>query len=70
MNKSPTASVNENSEDEYALMVTPILPEESGKTAEADVGVKLRPLPSAPMEDDSVHITVELPTLGRICNLP
>lgn len=55
MNKSPTASVNDNSEDEYADMVMPIDPDDNGRTTDADVGVKLRPELSEPIDDDKVR---------------
>ena len=54
MNKSPTASVNDNSEDEYADMVMPIDPDVTGNTTDADVGVKLSPELSEPIDDDKV----------------
>ena len=70
MNKSPTHSVNVNSDDDAAEIVMPIDPDEAGRTTDADVGVKFNPEPSASIDDDNVKYTVDDPADGRNCNLP
>lgn len=70
MNKSPTASVKVNSEDEYFDMVIPIDPDDLGRTTDADVGVKFSPEPSAPIDEDNDKYKVDDPADGRTCNRP
>lgn len=66
---SMTAVSKLNSEDEYAEITIPILPLDLGNITEAEVGVILNPVPSAPMLELSEQYTVEDPALGFICAL-
>lgn len=65
MNKSPTASVNDNIDDDTAEIVIPIEPDVTGKTKDAEIGVKLRPDPSEPIDDERVKYTVLESAEGR-----
>lgn len=65
MSKNAVSKVN--ADDDAALIYNPMLPDDLGKTTDAEVGVILNPVPSASRLDERVQYKVVEPIVGLIC---